>query len=143
MYLGVMDHLNELLNVRFSDSGQFAISALDMSLRTKIIEVESGRTEDISEEVAQVIHAFSDKTLHEINRILGNRGQLSGTCYFGGGVEHIRTIIEKQPKVFIPANPQFSNVIGCLKAFRVDFSCLLYTSPSPRDRTRSRMPSSA
>ena len=24
-----------------------------------------------------------------------------------------------------------------------DISCLLYTSPSPRDRTRSRMPSSA
>src|SRR5665811_387768 len=24
----------------------------------------------------------------------------------------------------------------------LDFSCLLYTSPSPRDRTRSRMPSS-
>ena len=30
-------------------------------------------------------------------------------------------------------------------AFQVDVSspCLLYTSPSPRDRTRSRMPSSA
>ena len=26
---------------------------------------------------------------------------------------------------------------------RLFFSCLLYTSPSPRDRTRSRMPSSA
>ena len=25
----------------------------------------------------------------------------------------------------------------------VDVACLLYTSPSPRDRTRSRMPSSA
>ena len=25
----------------------------------------------------------------------------------------------------------------------ISFSCLLYTSPSPRDRTRSRMPSSA
>ena len=25
----------------------------------------------------------------------------------------------------------------------LDYSCLLYTSPSPRDRTRSRMPSSA
>ena len=24
-----------------------------------------------------------------------------------------------------------------------DYPCLLYTSPSPRDRTRSRMPSSA
>ena len=27
--------------------------------------------------------------------------------------------------------------------FHVKFPCLLYTSPSPRDRTRSRMPSSA
>ena len=26
---------------------------------------------------------------------------------------------------------------------RIDRPCLLYTSPSPRDRTRSRMPSSA
>ena len=32
-----------------------------------------------------------------------------------------------------------------LKTFDVmfDMTCLLYTSPSPRDRTRSRMPSSA
>ena len=28
-------------------------------------------------------------------------------------------------------------------ATAVDIGCLLYTSPSPRDRTRSRMPSSA
>ena len=27
--------------------------------------------------------------------------------------------------------------------FVTGYSCLLYTSPSPRDRTRSRMPSSA
>ena len=26
---------------------------------------------------------------------------------------------------------------------RMELTCLLYTSPSPRDRTRSRMPSSA
>ena len=32
----------------------------------------------------------------------------------------------------------------CLEAQRRGFRiCLLYTSPSPRDRTRSRMPSSA
>ena len=30
----------------------------------------------------------------------------------------------------------FANYVGCRH-------CLLYTSPSPRDRTRSRMPSSA
>ena len=29
------------------------------------------------------------------------------------------------------------------KAFELIKGCLLYTSPSPRDRTRSRMPSSA
>ena len=30
-----------------------------------------------------------------------------------------------------------------LKSKNVAYTCLLYTSPSPRDRTRSRMPSSA
>ena len=29
------------------------------------------------------------------------------------------------------------------RGFLRSYSCLLYTSPSPRDRTRSRMPSSA
>ena len=34
----------------------------------------------------------------------------------------------------------FAQTIGLLERFEI---CLLYTSPSPRDRTRSRMPSSA
>ena len=34
-------------------------------------------------------------------------------------------------------------VSGELDARALGFACLLYTSPSPRDRTRSRMPSSA
>ena len=35
--------------------------------------------------------------------------------------------------------------IGQVREKKVEnyYSCLLYTSPSPRDRTRSRMPSSA
>ena len=38
----------------------------------------------------------------------------------------------------------FRGVEGLIsKYFIGDESCLLYTSPSPRDRTRSRMPSSA
>ena len=32
---------------------------------------------------------------------------------------------------------------GLYKGMKVSIACLLYTSPSPRDRTRSRMPSSA
>ena len=44
---------------------------------------------------------------------------------------------------------QESNIIGqsairvVLKPTKPPNTCLLYTSPSPRDRTRSRMPSSA
>ena len=42
---------------------------------------------------------------------------------------------------------KFEKEIGTLNESRVKFwnenACLLYTSPSPRDRTRSRMPSSA
>src|SRR5664280_3213660 len=34
-------------------------------------------------------------------------------------------------------------VIKALLRLRRSYTCLLYTSPSPRDRTRSRMPSSA
>ena len=38
----------------------------------------------------------------------------------------------------------FDKVPGCDPGFRLLTNvCLLYTSPSPRDRTRSRMPSSA
>ena len=38
-----------------------------------------------------------------------------------------------------------SNMIGGLQSVNGSMTkaCLLYTSPSPRDRTRSRMPSSA
>ena len=32
---------------------------------------------------------------------------------------------------------------GKMMPMEKDMTCLLYTSPSPRDRTRSRMPSSA
>ena len=34
-------------------------------------------------------------------------------------------------------------LVGRLKGDTLVYDCLLYTSPSPRDRTRSRMPSSA
>ena len=37
-------------------------------------------------------------------------------------------------------HPEWDNVY---KTVNVVLTCLLYTSPSPRDRTRSRMPSSA
>ena len=63
----------------------------------------------------------------------------------------------QQSSEFSPANVQFSKLrknknggkavylnAGDNKKLYLQFPfCLLYTSPSPRDRTRSRMPSSA
>ena len=43
--------------------------------------------------------------------------------------------------VAIPVYDQVSGLLGA--AACINNACLLYTSPSPRDRTRSRMPSSA
>ena len=39
--------------------------------------------------------------------------------------------------------PSYTDYFNSLKSTPKNEDCLLYTSPSPRDRTRSRMPSSA
>ena len=43
----------------------------------------------------------------------------------------------------VPFTETTSNYREPISPESVDSPCLLYTSPSPRDRTRSRMPSSA
>ena len=53
----------------------------------------------------------------------------------------IKTVNEKSEAARDYILDHHPNEIPCLIALRMD--CLLYTSPSPRDRTRSRMPSSA
>ena len=49
--------------------------------------------------------------------------------------------------IFVDVNKQLIEQINTLKEYKVSSislnSCLLYTSPSPRDRQKSRMPSSA
>ena len=43
----------------------------------------------------------------------------------------------------LPYRTNVSEAEGSLAVAQANMACLLYTSPSPRDRTRSRMPSSA
>jgi len=49
--------------------------------------------------------------------------------------------------VYVPTTPNptsgYLEIVPLEKVISTDWTCLLYTSPSPRDRTRSRMPSSA
>ena len=57
-----------------------------------------------------------------------------------GGLDHV--IASKQDvNIFVFDTEVYSNTGG--QASKASNICLLYTSPSPRDRTRSRMPSSA
>ena len=44
---------------------------------------------------------------------------------------------------FVDIHTHFDGQVSWDDKMDPSFSCLLYTSPSPRDRTRSRMPSSA
>ena len=61
------------------------------------------------------------------------------TAEYDGSVEDMFYFIQRE----IAAGCGDADVAGKLHTARSRNDCLLYTSPSPRDRTRSRMPSSA
>ena len=54
----------------------------------------------------------------------------------------VRTIGNERLRI-VDGDTIFSTNGGSTTTVDGDLTCLLYTSPSPRDRTRSRMPSSA
>ena len=61
-------------------------------------------------------------------------------------MKHGKINLKKYSSTFNEIEKVFGVSRGVLTSFwalETDFGCLLYTSPSPRDRTRSRMPSSA
>ena len=70
--------------------------------------------------------------LHEISE--------SYSIIFISEFEEYLAHLEEAPELFIRVRGKFRRMY--LKRFKYHI-CLLYTSPSPRDRTRSRMPSSA
>ena len=58
--------------------------------------------------------------------------------------ETIQITLEKGNGTILISRPDSTaKSIGVIYQFTYIGDCLLYTSPSPRDRTRSRMPSSA
>ena len=55
----------------------------------------------------------------------------------------IKAIQKNTPIIFLTAKNQTEDVLKGFDSGGNDYICLLYTSPSPRDATLSRMPSSA
>ena len=73
--------------------------------------------------------------------IQGGDGDFYGTTA-SGGVDNKGTVFTMTPEGVVTTFHEFRGD-GSSEAPLVVGPCLLYTSPSPRDRTRSRMPSSA
>ena len=48
-----------------------------------------------------------------------------------------------EPLIGVSVTVKGANTIGTITDFDGNYTCLLYTSPSPRDKRQSRMPSSA
>ena len=63
---------------------------------------------------------------------------LIGAGQIGGTLAHLIGTKELVDEVVL-----FDVASGIAKGKALDIACLLYTSPSPRDMRRSRMPSSA
>ena len=61
----------------------------------------------------------------------------------GTNPPHEVNVIIEVPVGGEPIKYEMDKEAGTLVVDRFLYTCLLYTSPSPRDRTRSRMPSSA
>ena len=59
------------------------------------------------------------------------------------GVSRLKQKIKEANKGLLFFEKRISQEKELLEKGLITYSCLLYTSPSPRDRTRSRMPSSA
>ena len=90
--------------------------------------------------------AFIDIALHSIDDSIAAASKarierdLATACELGCGKAVFHTGFN--PNVSVPRYAE--EVVEGQSAFWADaITCLLYTSPSPRDRTRSRMPSSA
>ena len=74
--------------------------------------------------------------------IIGGGGHGLGAAYFLAK-EHGITNVAVLEKGWLGGGNTGRNTMTVRSNFLREDSCLLYTSPSPRDRTRSRMPSSA
>ena len=72
---------------------------------------------------------------------LKNNIRETAAAFIASGIDPKKSLIFNQS--LVPAHSEGSWILGCVARMGWLNSCLLYTSPSPRDLAQSRMPSSA
>ena len=90
-----------------------------------------------------ISNSFADIQIRKQNDLFCYDGD---TCYviYEGKKDKVRLLDIDTPEISNPkCEKEYILAIEAREYINQLISCLLYTSPSPRDRTRSRMPSSA
>ena len=106
---------------------------------------EEVMTKDIKTEISQLIeHDTSNENMTKIGHSIFNIAS-SNSFYSGLYARLFKTLMNEYDifkKIFEDNFKEFMNLFDSIE-FVDPKNCLLYTSPSPRDRQKSRMPSSA
>ena len=143
-------------SIKFIGPGvEIIAEELYQSFSDKVIRVMSSDLINSPKKIKELINKFSNK---EIDIIVATQIMAKGYDFpnlslvgvidadaglFGGDMRAIEKTYNMLQQVSGRAgrSQQTGNVI--IQTYYPEQPCLLYTSPSPRDRTRSRMPSSA
>ena len=118
-----------------STSGRVVFTTTNGELTTDSGFEYNSTTNQLSVDSLNVIHLTS-------SFITSSRIHTSGSNIFGDDTTDTQTLIGTT-KITGSAQISGSLTFGGAAPLDLYTGCLLYTSPSPRDRTRSRMPSSA
>ncbi len=119
---------------------------LDTEITPEVIK-EHGITPEEYEHILEILGREPNFTELGIFSVMW-----SEHCSYKNTRALLKTFPTRSPKVIVAAGEENAGVIdmgdGLGVAFKIEShnhpsACLLYTSPSPRDRQKSRMPSSA
>ena len=157
----IRDRISDETSFIIDEQGYFAVFAVNYLNTGQIVDFEVGSNINIVAgdcvDISAPITFSVCEALEPCNFCVGENVVLDAT----GGTNDpdfstVYVLVDDNGEIVaIEDNPEFGMLEeGTFAAFAITFEtaagidgleigCLLYTSPSPRDRTRSRMPSSA
>ena len=141
------------VSTQSKEDSQAFVSALSelRSLRGHLVTIRDMRYIDSERlgELEQSVTAAYESTAQECVEFLMTDGALapyeSSNVAIAESVREVSTVVELEPLMaqLEESSSGLDLLTELLGSIRVDDTCLLYTSPSPRDQRGSRMPSSA
>ena len=147
----LIDAGTQIVGIGFQES-QEAEDALDAAEQALFSVSQRRQTKDF-QSIADVLDKFFD----QLDYLQQNRGEVVGVPTGFTDLDKLTGGLQRSDLIIIAARPSVGKSAFALGmaygaavqhrkkvgVFTLEMSCLLYTSPSPRDKRQSRMPSSA